>query len=148
MKPLLALQGENMLQWTRSTEPHTAVEIWNHLSLVLGLSQLSLCTPKTNKRQWKFGLDRQMSWGYIVVMSHAWSHPCTCHVVFELNVSTETGLRSWGWMMLDLPFYNVLKCVNLDRWCRSLPTHLKKTVCSGRFSCLLKLWTANSHSEM
>lgn len=46
---LLALQGENMLQWTRSTEQHTAVEIWNHLSLVLGPPKLSLCTPKTNE---------------------------------------------------------------------------------------------------
>lgn len=46
MKPLLALQGENMLQWTRSTERHTAVEIWNHLSLVLGPSQHCLCTSK------------------------------------------------------------------------------------------------------
>lgn len=61
MKHLLALQGENILQWTRSTEQHTAAEIWNHLPLVLGPTQHSLCSPKTNKdnqnRTWKEKFD-------------------------------------------------------------------------------------------
>lgn len=48
----LALQGGNMLQWTRSTEQHTAVEIWNHLSLCSGSIPALPLHTKNKWRQW------------------------------------------------------------------------------------------------
>lgn len=92
MKPLLALQGENMLQWTRSTEQHTAEEMWNHLSLVLGPSQLSPCTPKTNEDHENQGWRDKCDFGKGVGLVRA-SHANTWHVVLDMKVSAETSQR-------------------------------------------------------